>query len=198
MATLTKTMAASVTSSPFGTRLDASSAAFLTPLRSRRPSHVKCTASPSPPEDNSQQPNKQKQNISVESGSVSAEMRQKKGNTKSKTSFGEVMAFSGPAPETINGRLAMIGFVSALGVELWSGRDIFAQINSGNGVEWFAGTAALLTLASLVPLLKGVMPSEQSSSSLMSAEAEMWNGRFAMVGLLALAFTEYVKGGPLV
>merc|ERR1712087_276270 len=34
---------------------------------------------------------------------------------KKDVSFGEAMAFSGPAPETINGRLAMLGFIAALG-----------------------------------------------------------------------------------
>ena len=36
-------------------------------------------------------------------------------------SFSKVMGFSG-APEIINGRLAMMGFVAALGAELSSGR----------------------------------------------------------------------------
>jgi hypothetical protein len=33
----------------------------------------------------------------------------------------DVMAFSGPGPEVINGRLSMIGFVAAVGAELSSG-----------------------------------------------------------------------------
>ncbi|KAF6173396.1 hypothetical protein GIB67_027091 [Kingdonia uniflora] len=37
---------------------------------------------------------------------------------KVRTKFTDVLAFSGPAPERINGRLALIGFVAALGVEL--------------------------------------------------------------------------------
>ena len=44
------------------------------------------------------------------------------------TNFKKVFAFSGPAPETINGRLAMLGFVLALGVEIASGRDLFSQL----------------------------------------------------------------------
>ncbi|KAI3880919.1 hypothetical protein MKW92_019802, partial [Papaver armeniacum] len=32
--------------------------------------------------------------------------------------FTDLLAFGGPAPERINGRLAMIGFVTAMGVEL--------------------------------------------------------------------------------
>ncbi|MQL00569.1 chlorophyll A-B binding protein, partial [Escherichia coli] len=37
------------------------------------------------------------------------------------TKFSDVLAFSGPAPERINGRLAMIGFVAAIAVELANG-----------------------------------------------------------------------------
>ncbi|PWA81361.1 chlorophyll A-B binding protein [Artemisia annua] len=103
---------------------------------------------------------------------------------------------SGPAPERINGRLAMIGFVSALGVELANGQDLFTQISNG-GLTLFVGTSVVLTLASLVPLFKGVR-AESKSSGLMTSDAELWNGRFAMLGLIALGFTEFVQGTPLV
>ncbi|KAJ4848457.1 hypothetical protein Tsubulata_038172 [Turnera subulata] len=43
--------------------------------------------------------------------------------------FSDVLAFSGPAPERINGRLAMT-------VELSKGQDVFSQISEG-GVAWF-------------------------------------------------------------
>ncbi|KAJ8491056.1 hypothetical protein OPV22_012777 [Ensete ventricosum] len=115
---------------------------------------------------------------------------------KESTSFSDILAFSGPAPERINGRLAMIGFVSAIAVELARGDDLVAQLANG-GLPWFLGTAALLSAASLVPLFKGVSV-QSKSSGVMTADAELWNGRFAMLGLVALAFTEYLKGGPLV
>ncbi|XP_059293555.1 early light-induced protein, chloroplastic-like [Lycium ferocissimum] len=114
---------------------------------------------------------------------------------KPSTNFIDVFSFSGPAPERINGRLAMIGFVAAMGVELASGADLSAQLSSG-GFSWFLGTSALLTLASLIPLFQGVT-AESKSGGIMSADAEIWNGRFAMLGLVALAFTEYVKGAGL-
>ncbi|KAM7279251.1 hypothetical protein ACFE04_006385 [Oxalis oulophora] len=115
---------------------------------------------------------------------------------KAKTGFGDLFAFSGPAPERINGRLAMVGFVSAIAVELLKGQDVFSQINNG-GVEWFLGASVLLTVASLVPLFKGENV-ETKTKGLMNSNAELWNGRFAMLGLVALVFTEYVKGGALV
>ncbi|XP_020520229.1 early light-induced protein 1, chloroplastic isoform X2 [Amborella trichopoda] len=110
--------------------------------------------------------------------------------------FTDILAFSGPGPERINGRLAMVGFVSALGVELARGNDVASQLASG-GLWWFVGSSAVLTLASLIPLLKGV-DVESKKNGIMNPEAEIWNGRFAMLGLVALVFTEYLKGGALV
>ncbi|KAK4732420.1 hypothetical protein R3W88_025408 [Solanum pinnatisectum] len=114
---------------------------------------------------------------------------------KPSTNFSDIFSFSGPAPERINGRLAMFGFVAAIGVELANGADLSAQLSNG-GVLWFLGSSALLTLASLIPLFQGVTV-ESKSGGIMSADAEIWNGRFAMLGLVALAFTEYVKGAGL-
>ncbi|XP_059447686.1 early light-induced protein, chloroplastic-like [Corylus avellana] len=115
---------------------------------------------------------------------------------KMSTNFSDLFAFSGPAPERINGRLAMVGFVSAMAVELYRGQDVFAQISNG-GIPWFVGTTIVLSFASLIPLFKGVSV-ESKSDGFMTSDAEMWNGRFAMLGLVALAFTEYMKGGTLV
>ncbi|XP_074279938.1 early light-induced protein 2, chloroplastic-like [Silene latifolia] len=115
---------------------------------------------------------------------------------KVSTKFGDLLAFGGPAPERINGRLAMIGFVAAVAVELSSGTDLLNQISNGGG-QWFLGTSILLSVASLVPLFKGKR-AEAKTDGLMNSDAEIWNGRFAMLGLVALAFTEYVKGGALI
>ncbi|GMN46778.1 hypothetical protein TIFTF001_015968 [Ficus carica] len=112
------------------------------------------------------------------------------------TKFSDVLAFGGPGPERINGRLAMVGFVAAMAVELSNGQDVFAQISNG-GIPWFLGTSIVLSLASLIPLFRGVSV-ESKSSGVMTSDAELWNGRFAMLGLIALAFTEYFKGGTLV
>ncbi|KAF8713491.1 hypothetical protein HU200_028269 [Digitaria exilis] len=109
----------------------------------------------------------------------------------------DALAFSGPAPERINGRLAMVGFVSALAVEASRGGGLLSQAGSGAGLTWFAVTAAVLSVASLVPVLKGET-AESRGDGVMSADAELWNGRFAMLGLVALAFTEYLTGAPFI
>ncbi|XP_066391666.1 low molecular mass early light-inducible protein HV60, chloroplastic-like [Miscanthus floridulus] len=107
----------------------------------------------------------------------------------------DALAFSGPAPERINGRLAMVGFVSALAVEAYRGGGLLSQAGSGSGLAWFAATAAVLSVASLVPLLRGDS-AEARSGAVTSADAEL--GRFAMLGLVALAFTEYLTGAPFI
>jgi len=117
--------------------------------------------------------------------------------TPKTTGLWDALAFSGPAPERINGRLAMVGFVSALAVEASRGGGLLSQAGSGSGLAWFAATAAVLSVASLVPLLKGDS-AEARSGAVMSADAELWNGRFAMLGLVALAFTEYLTGAPFI
>jgi hypothetical protein len=109
----------------------------------------------------------------------------------------DALAFSGPAPERINGRLAMVGFVSALAVEAARGDGLLAQAGNGAGLTWFAYTAVVLSAASLAPLLQGESV-EGRSGGFMTADAELWNGRLAMLGLIALAATEYLTGTPFV
>lgn len=69
---------------------------------------------------------------------------------------------------------------------------MFAQI-SDCGIAYFLGTSVLLSLALLVLLSKGVSV-ESKSDALVTSDAELMNGRLAVLGLVALAFTEYVKG----
>ncbi|KAJ1287972.1 hypothetical protein BS78_02G052000 [Paspalum vaginatum] len=121
----------------------------------------------------------------------------KKPTEAKKPGLWDALAFSGPAPERINGRLAMVGFVSALAVEAARGDGLLSQAGNGSGLAWFAYTAVVLSAASLVPLLQGET-AEARSAGLMTADAELWNGRLAMLGLVALAVTEYLTGAPFV
>ncbi|BBN14792.1 hypothetical protein MPTK1_6g14540 [Marchantia polymorpha subsp. ruderalis] len=115
---------------------------------------------------------------------------------KVSTSFEDVFSFSGPAPEIINGRLAMLGFVAALGAELRTGDGILTQIGNG-GIAWFVVATSVITYASLVPMFRGISPASRENH-IFTANAEIWNGRAAMIGVVALAITEYLTGQPLI
>lgn len=107
--------------------------------------------------------------------------------------FGEIMGFSGAAPELINGRLAMLGFTAALGAELASGRDVFSQLSGGMPilVIW---AAMIFTGASLAPIFKGA---KREPFAFFTPEKEMINGRAAMIGFASLLIVEAVKGSAL-
>ncbi|KAL5713803.1 hypothetical protein ACHQM5_015848 [Ranunculus cassubicifolius] len=60
----------------------------------------------------------------------------------------------------------------------------------------FMGSVVVLLLSSLAPLSM-VLVLNQNQKGLTS-NAEMWNGRFAMLGLVVLVFTEFVMGVALV
>ncbi|KAF8037963.1 hypothetical protein BT93_B0725 [Corymbia citriodora subsp. variegata] len=109
--------------------------------------------------------------------------------------FVDLFAFNRPAPERIKGKLATIGFGAAIAVELSKGQDLFAQINEG-GILWFIGMSILLSVTSIVLLLPSVT-AESRADGLMTSDVKMWNGRLAILELVALAFTENVEGGTL-
>ncbi|QDZ21636.1 chlorophyll A-B binding protein [Chloropicon primus] len=108
---------------------------------------------------------------------------------KKDVSFGEAMAFSGAGPETINGRLAMLGFIAALGAEASSGESIFQQIGDAEPSILFA--FIMFAAASLIPIFKGV---KKESFAFFSPEAEMLNGRAAMIGFALLIAIEAKSG----
>jgi len=108
-------------------------------------------------------------------------------------SFGEAMSFAGPGPETINGRLAMLGLFAAIGAELSTGESIFTQFENATPVV--LATMALFSLASLVPILKG--SSQEEAFGPFTPKAERLNGQAAMLGLAALILIELIKGSAL-
>jgi hypothetical protein len=103
------------------------------------------------------------------------------------------MAFAGPGPETINGRLAMLGLFAAIGAELATGQTVFTQFENATPVV--LATWAIISLASLVPILKGA--SQDEAFGPMTPKAERLNGQAAMLGLAALLLIELVKGSAL-
>jgi hypothetical protein len=101
------------------------------------------------------------------------------------------MAFSGPAPEIINGRLSMLGFMAAVAAEFASDESVLQQwASEPTGV---AAAFALIIAASFPPLLAG----KTDSLGPFTAKAELLNGRAAMIGFAALLLIEGFKHGPL-
>ena len=110
-----------------------------------------------------------------------------------------ISAFSSRrAIETINGRVAMLGFVTAMSAE--SAEHVMLG-------EQFAGAlvpVALITVASLAPKLrkdpqapKDGITEDAEEFFVFKSSAEMFNGRAAMVGITAWGLIEAVGGVPM-
>lgn len=108
-------------------------------------------------------------------------------------SFGDAMSFAGPAPEVINGRLAMLGFVAGVGAELATGQPILSQFGSHPVIV--AGTFGLFIVASLIPLLSGA--DRKQSVGPLTPRVELFNGQAAMLGFAAMIILESLNGKPL-
>jgi len=129
----------------------------------------------------------------------------------------QVLAFEGWAPEVINGRLAMLGFLTAVVQEIATGQSFTEQFASNFGI--FAAQVQLWAFASLAPafssnegytanpftmeasrtwreVFKGG-PWGPEKRKVFSPEVEQLNGRAAMVGIVALIAVETFTGHAL-
>jgi len=123
-----------------------------------------------------------------------SERRPELGNTD----FQSVMKFDGPAPETINGRLAMVGMVWAAVAERASGLSVAQQTLDSSGFIFFLAIVPLFIWASFVPIFGWNESPDSRSFGPFNAKAERWNGRTAMIGFVALLLTEnFILHGPL-
>jgi hypothetical protein len=104
----------------------------------------------------------------------------------------ELMSFAGPAPELINGRLSMLAFVAAVGPELSSGESVVGQL--AQEPTLIALTFVLFSVASLIPMLSGA---KREAFGPFSPDAEMLNGRAAMLGFATLLVVEGLRGAAL-
>jgi hypothetical protein len=102
----------------------------------------------------------------------------------------QALSFSGPAPELINARLAMVGLLAAAHAEAETGKGALQLLASPSGAA--LAFAAVFAYASLAPILKGV---RHEAFGPFSPRAEYWNGRAAMVGWAALLALEAWQGG---
>lgn len=101
--------------------------------------------------------------------------------------FGELMAFGGPAPELINSRLAMLGLIAAIGAELSSGESVLRQW--GDQPVPILLTFITFSIASLIPMFSS---SKREAFGPFSPNAEIVNGRAAMLGFASLIGIELV------
>merc|ERR1719439_407135 len=68
--------------------------------------------------------------------------------------FFKIMGAGGLAPEVINGRAAMVGFLAAVGAELATQDSIFKQLGEG-GAGGMLFVFAAVTAASFAPIFNG-------------------------------------------
>ncbi|KAF5831425.1 hypothetical protein DUNSADRAFT_13160 [Dunaliella salina] len=128
--------------------------------------------------------------------------QRKEAPKKGSFTFDQVMGFEGLAPEVINSRAAMLGFMFAIKAETATGESVFAQLLTGG----FAKAAAIIlavTIASFAPaIVRGVPmdecfnkdPKKEKSVGPFNANAEIRNGRAAMVGIALILLLEGGSG----
>jgi len=97
-----------------------------------------------------------------------------------------VMNFDGVAPETINGRLAMIGIVPYIVVNATSNSTMLSQFEQNTAL--ILSMSAAIIFGSLIVMVQNIKPKDKKSD-IFTAYAEVVNGRVAMLGILyALIF----------
>ena len=109
----------------------------------------------------------------------------------------EIMAFSGPAPEALNGRLCMLGLLAGVAAELGTGKSIPEQFSQEPTLV--VATALILAAATFAPLISNVDVVAPAGfvRNFFTEKAETANGRAAMVGFGSLLLIEAVKGSAL-
>lgn len=101
------------------------------------------------------------------------------------------MKFNGPAPELVNGRLAMLGVLWVAPTEASTGETALSQFI--HAPWWTYAWLAVWVYATLAPLLKGA---KMEPFGIFTPRAEVTNGRAAMLGFVILMVLEWKSGVP--
>lgn len=112
--------------------------------------------------------------------------------------------------QLINGRAAMVGFVSAIAGEVITKKEAFelifpAKMVSGvpthvidaQNFSLFAFTIAIATLGTITPKFTQDNFDESREFAIFKTNSEMLNGRAAMIGIVSLLVAENVMGHAL-
>lgn len=104
-------------------------------------------------------------------------------------SAADAMRFAGAIPEVANSRLAMLGVFAALLAEGRTGKNVFEQWSSAPLP--IIGVFVLFTVATAVPVFRGA---PRYGNGPFTADAELINGRLAMIGFLGIVISTFYTG----
>ena len=106
-----------------------------------------------------------------------------------RVSLFQAMKVFGPAPERINGRLAMFMFIPMVIREMETSETILEQFS--NPSYGYIAACLVLSYASMIPILKGA---KDEDFGFMKVSVEKTNGRVAMLAWLTVLGLEYYAG----
>lgn len=127
---------------------------------------------------------------------VAAAQAQNEARRTNASSWFNALRFTSPAPERINGRLAMAMFGPMVIREMNESDTIVQQLSMHHGVDWRAALACVVIVyASMVPFSKSC---KDEDFGIFSVRAEKVNGRLAMLAWAAVIALEAWVGKGMV
>uniref|UniRef100_A0A383VMX0 Chlorophyll a-b binding protein, chloroplastic n=1 Tax=Tetradesmus obliquus TaxID=3088 RepID=A0A383VMX0_TETOB len=130
------------------------------------------------------------------SSTISPESAEERADMGTAADFWQMQVFDGPAPETINGRMSMLGVLIGLIGEWTTGLGLMEQTADHPLIVF--GSFLLISFASYAPIARGYTRKEPYANHLLgfnwTPRAENWNGRIAMLGFAGMVLTEWITG----
>lgn len=111
----------------------------------------------------------------------------------------------GRAQEVLNSRTAMLGFIAAFVAEVATHETVLQQLTTRGSlfnVLALGFTVTTVLFSSFAPRVQGLKENgldvkAKPSWGVFTQDAELINGRWAMIGFIALIITEQIKGSAL-